>query len=293
MDLIQSVILGVIQGLTEFLPISSTAHLRIIPALLGWPDPGAAFTAIIQLGTVAAVLIYFAKDLGQAFVAWLNSLRGGPYDVNEARLGWAVFVGTIPIVVLGLAFHHTIETKLRSLDVIAGSLIVMGLVMLAAERWGSRQRKVSEVVVKDGIAVGLWQCLALIPGMSRSGSTISGALFKGFDHEAAARFSFLLSVPSVFGAGVYEAVKALREVDPVGGTAPVAWTPTLVATAAAFAVGYASIKFFMRYLQKRGIQAFVWYRVALGLFIFVLIQTGRLAPDQGAPPIRPVSRTSR
>lgn len=292
MDLIQAIVLGIIQGLTEFLPISSTAHLRIVPALVGWPDPGAAFTAIIQLGTVAAVLIYFAKDLGHAFLAWLNSLRGGPYNVSEARLGWAVFVGTIPIVVLGLAFHHTIETKLRSLDIIAGSLIVMGLVMLAAERFGSKRRQVSEVVVKDGVAVGLWQCLALIPGMSRSGSTISGALFNGFDHEAAARFSFLLSVPSVFGAGVYEAMKALKDSDPTGG-AHLAWGPTIAATVVAFGVGYLSIKFFMHYLQRRGIQAFVWYRVALGVLILVLLQTGRLAPDQGAPPVRVAAPSSR
>jgi undecaprenyl-diphosphatase len=279
-ELIKAIVLGIVQGLTEFLPISSTAHLRIVPALFGWDDPGAAFTAIIQLGTVAAVLIYFRKELGHAFMAWFNTITGKK-DVNkaDARLGWAVFVGTLPIVVLGLAFHEKIETSLRSLYIVAGSLIVMGIVMLIAEKVGSRQRKVEHVHVQDGVIVGLWQCLSLIPGMSRSGSTISGALIQGFDRVAAARFSFLLSVPSVAGAGLYEAYKAIKHADL--GT-HVSWGPTIVATIVSFAVGYAAIAFFIQYLQKRGIGVFVWYRVALGVLILFLVQQGTLKPNEGA-----------
>jgi undecaprenyl-diphosphatase len=281
-DIVQGTVYGIVQGLTEFLPISSTAHIRIVPSLFGWSDPGAAFTAIIQLGTVAAVVLYFAKDIGRAFMAWLNSITGKKgVDANEARLGWAVFVGSIPIIVFGLAFHTKIETSLRSLYVVASSLIFMGVLMLVADRLGRHKRKVADVDVKDGVSVGLWQCLSLVPGMSRSGSTISGALFGGFDRVAAARFSFLLSIPSVAGAGIYEAVKALKP--EVGSTAAqIEWGPTIVATIVSFVVGYASIKLLIQFLQKRGVAPFVWYRVALGVLILVLVQQGILKPEEGA-----------
>lgn len=298
MGIVEAIVYGIVQGLTEFLPISSTAHIRIVPALLGWPDPGAAFTAIIQMGTVAAVILYFAKDIGLAFMAWLYSITGKKeVDQVEARLGWAVFIGSIPIIVLGLAFHEKIETTLRSLYVVSISLILMGIVMLVAEALGKRTRAEKDVAVKDGLVVGLWQCLSLIPGMSRSGSTISGALFQGFDRVAAARFSFLLSLPSVAGAGLYEAYKAVKE-----GRAPLAagetvaqfearhihWGPTFVATVISFVVGYAAIAYFIKFLQKHGIAPFVWYRVALGVAILVLVQQGIVAVDAGAStPARP------
>jgi undecaprenyl-diphosphatase len=283
-DIVQGTIYGIVQGLTEFLPISSTAHIRILPSLLGWPDPGAAFTAIIQLGTVAAVVLYFAKDIGRAFMAWFHSITGKKnVDANQARLGWAVFVGSIPIIVLGLAFHAKIETSLRSLNVVASSLIFMGVLMLVADRIGRHKRKVADVDVKDGLLVGLWQGLSLIPGMSRSGSTITGALFGGFDRVAAARFSFLLSIPSVAGAGIYEAAKALKKPE-FGASlqAEVQWGPTIVATIISFVVGYASIKLLIQFLQKRGVAPFVWYRVALGVLILVLVQQGILKPEEGA-----------
>lgn len=290
MDIVQAVVYGIVQGLTEFLPISSTAHLRIVPALFGWPDPGAAFTAIIQLGTVAAVLIYFAKDIGMALKAWILSIRGTKdFDPVEARLAWGVFIGTIPIVVLGLAFQHKIETTLRSLNIIAASLIIMGIVMLVAERVGTRKRKEKDVEVKDGVIVGLWQCIALIPGMSRSGSTISGALFQGFDRVSAARFSFLLSIPSVFGAGVYEAYKSLKGADVA---AQVQWGPAIVATIVSFIVGYASIAFLISYLQKRGIGVFVWYRLALGVLILILVREGVIDKHAGAKPTALLSPSS-
>jgi len=279
-DLIQAIVYGIIQGLTEFLPISSNAHLRIFPALVGWQDPGAAFTAIIQLGTVAAVLIYFAKDIGPALAAWWNSLTGKKeYDKVEARLAWAVFVGTLPVIPVALLLKHPIETTFRSLNIIAGSMIGLAIVIWIAEIVGKRKRKVDDVGVKDGLIVGIWQCLALVPGMSRSGSTITGALFQGFDHVAAARFSFLLSIPSVAGAGFYETYEALKGSQ---AGAAVHWGPTIVATVVSFIVGYAAIAYFLKYLQKHGILVFVWYRLALGALLLFLVGTGRLDPYAGA-----------
>lgn len=280
MGIVQAIVYGIVQGLTEFLPISSNAHIRIVPSLLGWDEPGAAFTAVIQLGTVAAVLIYFAKDLGKAISAWALSLTGKGKGTPEAKMGWAVFWGTIPIIVLGLALHTKIETTFRSLYVIAAALIGMGIVMLLAEKFGSQKRKVEDVEVADGVKVGLWQVLSLIPGMSRSGSTISGALFGGFNREAAARFSFLLSVPSVLAAGLYEAFK---ERSHFSGELMM---PTVVATIVSFVVGYASIAFFMQFLHKRGITPFVVYRVLLGVVLLALLQAGTIKPDAGAAPLK-------
>ncbi len=278
MDIVKAILYGIVQGLTEFLPVSSNAHIRIVGGLLH-EDPGAAFTAIIQLGTVAAVILYFAKDLGKAFMAWWYSITGKKdVDQTEARIGWAVFVGTLPIIALGFAFHEKIETTLRSLNIVATALIGFGLVMLVADRM-KHTRKINDVTVKDGLVVGLWQCLALIPGVSRSGSTISGALFQGFDRVAAARFSFLLSIPSVTAAGLYEAYKVIKHADPGSG---IQWGPTIVATIVSFIVGYVAIKFFISYLQKHGIAIFVWYRVALGIVILLLVQQGIVDKDAGA-----------
>lgn len=276
MDLIQAIILGIVQGLTEFLPISSTAHLRIIPALLNWQDPGAAFTAVIQLGTLLAVLIYFRQDLGQAFMGWVHGLKGGEAaKTHEAKMGWAIFIGTLPIVVLGFAFKHPIEERLRSLEVIGWSLIVMAVVLLVAEKVGQRTKKLKDVKPSDGLVVGLWQAVALIPGASRSGSTISGSLFDGFTRSAAARFSFLLSVPSVFAAAAYELVKYRHE---FGGSL---FVPALVANVFSFVVGYWAIGFLIKFLQSKGLLVFVAYRVLLGALILVLIHTGRLDPMAG------------
>ena len=276
MDLIEAIILGIIQGLTEFLPISSTAHLRIIPALAGWSDPGAPFTAVIQLGTLLAVLIYFRKDLASALGGWFRGLKGGEEAKTlEARMGWAIFLGTLPIVILGLAFNHKIEANLRSLQVIAFSLIGMAILLLVAEMIGNRKKKLESVTPLDGFKVGLWQAVALIPGASRSGSTITGSLFDGFDRVAAARFSFLLSVPSVFAAAVYEIVKYRHD---FGGALLV---PSIVANIFSFAVGYWSIGFLMKFLQTKRIVVFVAYRVVLGIAILTLIYTGHLDPMAG------------
>lgn len=270
MNLLQAIVYGVVQGLTEFLPISSNAHLRIIPELFGWNDPGAAFTAVIQLGTIAAVLLYFRKDLLSALRGWVRSLSTRDLSPPEARMGWAVFIGTLPIVVLGLLFKDSIEGPLRSLWVIAGALIVMGLVMLLAERYGNKSRTESGVTIKDGFVVGLWQALALIPGMSRSGSTISGALFANFDRSTAARFSFLLSVPSITAAGLYEAYKERHD---LGGNLLM---PTAVGTLVSFIVGFAAISWLIPFLARRGMGPFVAYRLIVGAILIVLLGSGRL-----------------
>lgn len=281
MDLIKAVVLGVIQGFTEWLPISSTAHLRVVPALFGWSDPGSAFTATIQLGTLLAVLIYFGSDLWGAFAGWLRGLRGGAAArTKEARLGWAIFLGTIPIVVCGVLFERSITGPWRSLNVIATMLIVMGVVLLIAERTGRRNLMMGDVRPLHGLWVGLWQAISLIPGSSRSGSTMSGALLAGFDRPTAARFAFLMSVPSILAAGVKEAYDERHAIlgQQLG--------PVLVATLVSFVVGYASIAWLMRYLQTRGNLIFVVYRIALGIALLILVQTGVLQANGDPPPTR-------
>lgn len=273
MDLIQAAVLGLVQGLTEFLPISSTAHVRIVPELFGWKDPGASFTAAIQLGTLAAILLYFAKDLVRAFQGWAASLApGGPKGSSEARLVWAVLIGTIPIVAGGLAFEDQIEHGLRSLYVIAGSLILVGLLMALAERLGRKDRREGSVLWVDGLVVGLFQAIALIPGVSRSGSTISGALFLGFAREDAARFSFLLSVPSILGAGVYSIYRHRDAL--LGPDQAAVW----VANGVSFVTGFLSIAFLLHFLKRHGVAAFVVYRVLVGSAILAALATGVLKP---------------
>jgi undecaprenyl-diphosphatase len=275
-DLIQAIVLGIVQGLTEFLPISSTAHIRILPALLGWKDPGAAFTAVIQLGTLLAVLIYFRKDLGDAFMGWVRGFKGGDdAKTVDARMGWAIFIGTIPVIIFGLLFNKQIELKLRSLEIIGWSLIGMAVLLFVAEQVGQRKKKLKDVMPQDGLKVGLWQAIALIPGASRSGSTITGGLFDGFDRSAAARFSFLLSVPSVFGAAAYEMFHHRHDF------AKALLVPAIVANIFAFIFGYWSIGFLIKFLQTKSIRVFVLYRLVLGIFILVLIQMGRLDPMAG------------
>jgi undecaprenyl-diphosphatase len=279
-----AVVLGIVQGLTEFLPISSTAHLRIVPTLLGQPDPGAAFTAVIQLGTLLAVLIYFAKDLWRALRGWARSLVGKDLGSVDARMGWGVFWGTIPIIVFGFLFKDQIKSdQFRSLYVISATLIAMGILMWIAERYGRKVRVMESATVWDGILVGLWQCLALIPGMSRSGSTITGALFAGFDRPTAARYSFLLSVPSITAAGLYELYDERHHI--FGQNL----VPAVVAIAVSFVVGWWSITFLIRYLQKHGIGIFVAYRIGLAALLLALLQFGVLKPEAGNVDAQPVA----
>ena len=276
MSLLQAIVLGLVQGLTEFLPISSTAHLRIVPELLGWKDPGAAYSAVIQLGTVAAVLIYFRKDLvtlGGAFFQGL--LKRQPFATLESRLAWFVLVGTLPIGLCGLAFKKTIEGSLRSLYVISGSLIVLALILFIVERMASHKRTLADMRWQDAIIVGLWQALALIPGSSRSGTTITGALSLGLRREDAARYSFLLSIPATTLAGVFELKHLLEATERPSAVA--LWTGTLVA----FASGWAAIAWLISYLRRRSTLIFIIYRVVLGVVLLGLLHQGVLRPLSG------------
>jgi undecaprenyl-diphosphatase len=267
MDAFQAIVLGIVQGLTEFLPISSTAHLRIVPAFLGWDDPGTAFTAVVQLGTMAAVLVYFRRDLWNIALATLRSVRD-PQERRtvDAKLGWGIVLGTAPIAVLGLLFKNKVETDARQLTLIAIALIVMGLVLELAERTGRKERPIESLSVKDGVTIGFAQALALVPGVSRSGATISAGLFLGLDRAAAARYSFLLSVPAVVLSGLFE----LKDVGKGGGAG---FAATALATLLAFVVGYVSIAWFLKYLTRHPVTVFVVYRVVLGAVLLVLVAT--------------------
>src|SRR5829696_4459623 len=273
MDALQAIVLGIVQGLTEFLPISSTGHLRIVPAFLGWEDPGAAFTAVTQLGTMAAVLLYFRAELIRIALAWLRSLRDRPARQElDARIGWYIVLGTIPIGIFGVIFKDQIETGARDLYVIAIALIVLGLVLGVAERVGTRERTIEQVTTKDGLVIGFAQALALVPGVSRSGATITAGLFLGLDRPSAARFSFLLSIPAVVLSGLLE-LGSIASGEEGGDTGAVA---LVVATLCAFIFGYASIAFLLRYLSSHSTVVFVIYRVALGTLVLVLLSTGAI-----------------
>ncbi len=270
MGALEAIVLGIVQGLTEFLPISSTAHLRIVPAFVGWPDPGAAFTAVTQLGTMAAVLLYFWADLWRIARAWLLSLRDRAWRSEpDARLGWYILLGTIPIAVFGYAFKDQIETGARNLYLIGTALIALGLVMAVADRIGTRTREVTDVKATDGAVIGVAQAMALVPGVSRSGATISAGLFRNFNRAAAARYSFLLSVPAVVLSGLLE----LRKIGD-GGPGVAGPAATAVATLTAFVVGYVSIAFLLRYLASHSTLVFVIYRVVLGSLVLGLVAGG-------------------
>jgi undecaprenyl-diphosphatase len=270
MSTLEAIVLGLVQGLTEFLPISSSGHLRIVPALLGWEDPGAGFTAVIQLGTMAAVLIYFRADLWRIAVAWLSELRVPIRRASqEARLGWFIVLGTIPIAIFGFIFKDQIESGARSLYLIGSALILFSFVMLLAERVATRQRDLTELDGRDGLFIGLAQALALIPGVSRSGATISAGLFRGFGRVAAARYSFLLSVPAVVLSGLFE----LRKVGENGSPSAAA---TVIATLVAFVTGYVAIAWLIRYLGTHTLGIFVVYRIALGVLVLALTASGAI-----------------
>lgn len=285
MGLLRAVVLGLVQGITEFLPISSTAHLRITPELFGWQDPGAAFDAIIQLGTVAAVLVYFRRDILQLLRAWVDGLqRRDLLGTTESRLAWYVLVGTLPVVVLGFLFKHAIETSLRSLYVVAGSMIVLALVLAAAEWTARHSRRLEDMTWKDGWIIGLWQALALVPGSSRSGTTLTGGLWRGLRREDAARYSFLLSIPATTAAGLFE-LRHLRH-----ASTPFTGTELAVAAGVAFVSGMLAIGGLLRYLRTRTTMVFVVYRLLLGALLLSLLHTGRLRPDAGLEPGTPPTR---
>jgi len=260
-------VLGVVQGLTEFLPISSTAHLKVVPVLLGWGDPGVAVTAVIQLGSIAAVIGFFREDLKQVMGASWQAWRSGQWTTPEARLGQAILWGTLPILVAGLGIKLFVpnfdESPLRSLTSIGVVSIVMGLLLGLAERWGSRRRVLSDVVVRDGWLVGLAQTLALIPGVSRSGSTLTAALFDGWKRSEAARFSFLLGIPAISLAGLVELKDAFSA--PAAGGA----LPLLVGIVSSAVVSWLAIAWLLRFLQNHSTWWFVGYRVFFGLGVIL------------------------
>jgi len=274
MTVVQAIILGIVQGLTEFLPISSIAHLRVIPALLGWPDPGAAFSAVIQLGTLVAVLVYFGRDLRVMTRAVLEGIfEGRPWRKQEARLACFIGLGTLPIGICGLLFKGQIEGEFRSLYVISASLIVLGILLWVAERTATFRRDVGQVGFVDSQVIGLAQALSLIPGSSRSGTTMTAAMFLGLTREAAARFSFILGIPAIAAAGLFE----LRDLVRHGLSG--AGLPALVIGILTSAVsGYLAIDLLLRYLRTRTTHIFVWYRIGLGLLLLGLLAGGVLAP---------------
>ena len=267
-DYLDAIILGIVEGLTEFLPISSTGHLTIAEHILGLPidDPSVtAFTAVIQMGAIAAVLVYFFRDILQIAKGWLGGLvkpeLRGTFD---HRMGWYVIVGSIPIGIVGLAFKDVITGPLRSLWVVGAALILWSAVMLYAERRATQERGEQQLTMRDAVVMGLWQCIALIPGVSRSGATISAGLLRGLDRVTATRMAFFLGIPSLTAAGLYE----LKDVQGVGTG------PTVVGTLVAFLVAYASIAWLLKFVAHHSIGKFVPYRVGLGVLVLVMVATG-------------------
>ncbi len=271
MDLFQSIVLGIVQGLTEFLPISSSAHLRIVPAILGWEDPGAAFTAVCQLGTEAAVLIYFRHELWAIVTKWLRGPRR--YEDPDVRLGWFLIVATIPIGILGFIFRDQIETGARNLWLIGTVLIVFALVLGYADRAGRHERDIEQLAPRDGVLIGLAQSFSLIPGVSRSGATMSAGLLLGLERPAAARFSFLLAVPAVIASGLFE----LKDVVTGDKHVNTSVFNVGVATLVAFVIGYAAIAWLLRYLASHSVRLFVIYRIVLGSTVLLLVATGAIS----------------
>ncbi len=274
MDIFQSIIIGLIQGLTEFLPISSTAHVRVIPALLGWNDPGAAVTAVTQLGTLVAVLIFFRKDLGRLLhagffsVVRISSRKTWYPDFDQnARMAWFIVLGTLPVGVLGIFLKHRIETDFRNLTVMACSLIGLALMLALAEKLGRQKRDLHEMGFIDTQVVGFAQAIALIPGASRSGTTITAGLFLGLTRKSAARFSFLLSVPAILASGLFELRDLLQN-----GLGDTHFMNLFIATSVAGIVGYTSIAFLLRWLETHSTGIFIIYRIVLGILILILAQ---------------------
>ncbi|GAB2711080.1 undecaprenyl-diphosphate phosphatase [Nocardia thraciensis] len=303
MTWMQALILGAVQGLTEFLPISSSAHLRIVSGVFFGDDAGASFTAVTQLGTEAAVVVYFAKDIWRILQAWFTTVYGKltaaarqPVPVSEQvttqlpvytgdpgaldprsqreldyRIGWYVIIATIPIGLLGFLFKDAVRTGARNLWLVSTMLIVFALVIAAAEYYGRKQRPIEQLTTRDGLIMGFAQCLALIPGVSRSGATSSAGLFIGLTREAAVRFSFLLAIPAVVASGLFSLPDAF---EPAGEGLNASGPQLLVATVVSFVLGYASVAWLLRFVARHSLDWFVGYRIALGLLMLGLLAGG-------------------
>lgn len=276
MDWLIAIFLGALQGATEFLPISSSAHLRIAGLFLpGAEDPGATFTAITQIGTELAVVLFFWRDIVRIISKWFGALGGKvAKDDPDVKMGWLVIIGTIPIVVAGVLFQSLIRDQLRSLWITATVLIVFGLILGAADIWGRRVKTLETITYRDGLLVGVGQVLALIPGVSRSGATVTVGRALGYERPAAAKYAFLLAIPAVFGSGLYETYQAFTEPSSIG----LGWGPTIVATLVAFVVGLVVIKWLMAFISRRSFAPFVLYRIALGAVLLVLLAADWIQP---------------
>ena len=272
MGWLEAIVLGIVQGLTEFLPVSSSAHQLIVGQLFfAGHDPGAAFTAVTQLGTETAVLIYFWKDIVRIIKHWALSLVGKMDRSDpDARMGWLIIVGSLPIGILGLLFEDQIDTTLRSLWITATMLIVFGVILGIADHIGKQVRDLEDLNVKHGVLYGFAQAMALIPGVSRSGGTITAGLLMGYKREAAARYAFLLAIPAVFASGLYKLASEIVDPSPQ----PYSMAQTALATIVAFVIGYVIIGWFMHYISNRSYSLFVWYRIILGIVLFILLGTG-------------------
>ena len=274
--MIEAIFFGILQGLTEFIPISSTAHVRIFAKFFGMAeDPGAMFTAIMQIGTELAVLIFFRKDIAKIISAWVRNVilrrNLNLEEVGQARMGWLIIVGSIPIVILGYLGQDAITTNFRSLWLIASVLIIFGLILGAADRYGKSDKSLKDLNISHGILYGLAQSLALIPGVSRSGATIAMGRLLGYNREAALRYSFLLAIPAVFGSGLYEFKKALSD---SAGTNVFKMSETLVATIVAFVIGYLVIAWLIKFVTTKSFAPFIIYRVLLGALVLALLASG-------------------
>jgi undecaprenyl-diphosphatase len=274
--LFEAIFLGALQGLTEFLPISSSAHIRIAGALFGTAeDPGARFTAITQIGTELAVLIFFRNDIKQIISAWFRQITKRPAmsstEKSDARMGWLIILGSLPIAVLGYLGKDVIRNDFRSLWLIASTLIIFGVILGIADKYGNSNRDLSNLSARDGLLYGFAQSLALIPGVSRSGATIAMGRFLGYSRQAALRYSFLLALPAVFGSGFYELKGALAD---GGDTGTFTISETLLATGIAFVIGYAVIAWLLKFVSTKSFAPFIIYRIALGSLLLVLLATG-------------------
>lgn len=272
MTWLQAIVLGIVQGLTEFLPVSSSGHLRIVSEVFFGDDAGASFTAVTQLGTEAAVLVFFARDIWRILVAWFRGLFDKQQrDNHDYKMGWYVLLGTIPIGILGLLLKDEVRTVARNLWLVATMLIVFSAVIAAAEYYGPKKREIEQLTLRDGLIMGSAQALALIPGVSRSGGTISAGLFLGLNREAAARYSFLLAIPAVLASGLFSLPDAF---EPAGEGLNASGPQLLVATVIAFAVGYAAIAWLLKFVSNHSMYWFVGYRILLGVFVLALLGTG-------------------
>ena len=271
MDFFRAVVLGVLQGLTEFLPISSSAHLAIFPKFFGWDDPGAAYTAVIQIGTELAVLLYFWRDIWTIGSGWVRGVFSREArEAPEWRMGWFVIIGSVPIVILGLVLQDAIDSNFRNLKVIGTTLIVLGIVLGIAERVGRKSSPIENLTMKHAILLGIAQAGALVPGVSRSGATISMGLFLGYERAAATRYAFLLAIPAVVGAGIFK----LKD---IGGDNSYGTGPTVVGTVVSFVVGLAVIHWLLKYVSTHSYTPFVLYRVGLGALVLILVGAGAIA----------------